>query len=76
MSEWQPIETAPFETPILIFAYEWKDGPTIICAAIKRKETKDWHSWVAIGATGYEWENDFEKPTHWMPLPSPPEPKP
>lgn len=61
---WQPIETAPKDgTPILIF-----DGTGIygvqFCA-----NTKDWQS---SSSSGFECEDYFGIPTHWMPLPAPP----
>ena len=58
MSEWQPIETAP------------KDGREILgwfgSASVIR-----WH----IGTESF-WTDGFmrlREPTHWMPLPEPPE---
>ena len=61
---WQPIETAP------------KDGTQIIvgCSKYKRSyvaifERGTWRS----GWEGGDWTFDVElKPTHWMPLPTPP----
>lgn len=69
MSDWQPIETVPKKTPVLIY-----DG-NIICVAEFGPifgPDDDRLRWQAIGATGWEWENDFEFPTHWMPLPKAP----
>lgn len=63
MSEWQPIETAPKdgETPVLTWypkAYQGKGGHYVML-------WQDGKWWAIPGA--------FElKPTHWMPLPSPP----
>jgi len=62
---WQPIETAPKNTPILA-----TDGIDVV--AIKRGECagRDWPYPVGFG--GDEWEWDFggwEGLTHWMPLP-------
>lgn len=59
---WQPIESAPDKTPLLVF-----DGK-IICAA-----ERDGVWWLCFGATGWECENVFDDPTHWMPLPTPPQ---
>ena len=64
--KWQPIEKAPYNEPILIY-----DGK-MICVAVKRIWDKQIY-WECVGATGYEFENDFNAPTHWMPLPDPPE---
>lgn len=65
--EWQPIETAPKNTLVLIW-----DG-RIMCVAERWTYNggKAWN-WSAVGASGYECEDDFESPTHWMPLPEPP----
>lgn len=64
--EWQPIETAP------------KDGTWVLC----------WNKWDGIivlrhtsrsRAGRYSWRGDtgfWYVPTHWMPLPEPPEEKP
>lgn len=61
MSEWQPIETAPKDTPILV-------GPTKrmgICVAM----LTDRDGWET--ETPSEWVGMYT-PTHWMPLPEPP----
>lgn len=62
MSEWQPIETAPKDTHILV-------GPTKrmgICVAI----FTDLDGWETETPSQY-WS--IYTPTHWMPLPAPPE---
>jgi hypothetical protein len=66
MSEWQPIETAPTDIPILV-----TDG-AFVAALILKKDSK-FPDGVAFG--GYEWDWDFDPRdlTHWMPLPKPPE---
>lgn len=63
---WQPIESAP------------KDGESVILHEPHEEPTVGWwsryrHKWVAL-RSGYD-ENidDNTKPTHWMPLPSPPQ---
>lgn len=64
MSEWKPAKTAPAGTPILAtWADTWK---------------RDIHIEVVIRRIGSAWEyvydGDFAPaPTHWMPLPNPPE---
>jgi hypothetical protein len=63
---WQPIETAPMdETPLLIW-----DGK-MMATAHRWNIGQNWF-WQADGADGYECENSFDEPTHWMPLPAPP----
>lgn len=72
---WQPIETAPENEPFLIYAY---DAPLIegftrnrmMCSAQRYKYSKN--SFTIYGAGGYECEDDFNDPTHWMPFPEPP----
>ena len=63
MSDWQPIETAPREGHILIFA-----PPDIIYVV----ECGQWDGqpdwWTEARGEQYE---QFEA-THWMPLPEPP----
>jgi hypothetical protein len=59
---WQPIESAPKDELILV-------GPTKrmgICAAMNHSRD----GWVT--ETCGEWSSIYT-PTHWMPLPSPPE---
>jgi hypothetical protein len=68
MSEWQPIETAPY-------------GKTVLLFAITDTETGNWK--MATGSRpfdnsrpwnwgGYELRPYDVEPTHWMPLPEPP----
>lgn len=68
--DWQPIETAPKDgTPILIF-YEELYGMRRY--SIRCWDRGDW----ATAQEGWvdEWRQirPNEKPTHWMPLPEPP----
>lgn len=68
--EWQTIETAPLDTPILIW-----DG-SMQCVAKKSIYTyqsgSPFTTWDCVGASGWDCEDTFETPTHWMPLPPPP----
>lgn len=74
MSEWQPIETAPIDEPILLFGridprsefdlLKW-DVP---CVFSGYYDTID-EAWVPHGGT---WLGPFMEVTHWMSLP--PEP--
>jgi hypothetical protein len=69
MSEWQPIETAP------------KDGTTVRAGAMSgaRPGLVPYPlpyrfldgRWTAV--VGGEWRPIDPQPTHWMPLPAPPE---
>ena len=59
MSEWQPIETAPKDELLLGYA----DG-------MMRLVMWEGGAWVQVGATI---EEGWFEPTHWMPLPEPPQ---
>ena len=69
MIEWQPIETAPHETTVLLgWIEEW---------------SREWKCEVGFASRGSAWpapgggrySNYFRhgRATHWMPLPEPPE---
>ena len=58
MSEWQPIETAPKETTVLLVD---KNDNLYVGYYIRRQSR-----WVSMPC---EWRI---YPTHWMPLPAPP----
>lgn len=70
---WQPIETAP------------KDGTRILVATKYGIEVAEWEerapqwgvvpAWIGMGLSTYEEDRELT-PTHWMPLPPPPETKP
>ena len=66
---WQPIETAPTDKTWVI-GYDAKDGEvgTIIFDLTGDVDDEDVH---------YEWTDGMRtlNPTHWMPLPEPPEAK-
>ena len=65
---WQPIETAPKDTPILA-----TDGKVVVVLSRGECAGDDWPD--AVGFGGYEWDWDFSgwhSLTHWMPLPKPP----
>jgi hypothetical protein len=77
---WQPIESAPENQPVLL----WQPGVRhldegMIIGSIERKgyEHHDPPFWVNPHmVSGYEWECDLTRPTHWAPLPPSPEPCP
>lgn len=58
MSEWQPIETAPKDTYVLLWCDEASDVPMVGYFG---------NRWELAHADG-----DPFMPTHWMPLPEPP----
>lgn len=71
MSEWKAVadEMPPKYTAVLC-AYQgdmcvmaWSDAMHYGHSVI---------AWRPENIHGYDWECDFDAPTHWMPLPSPP----
>jgi hypothetical protein len=83
MSEWQPIETAPINVPVLVafevFEYDFNEDPP------RRKML--WHVWPAMKNLFYRKRKPVWLDLHderldyhncmrfWMPFPSPPEAK-
>ena len=66
MTDWQPIETAP------------KDGRSLLIwsadEGIDLAHHNDWGRWQVQETADYDNEYFVDlKPTHWMPLPEPPE---
>jgi len=57
---WQPIETAPKDTPVLVYGKDLY-GHFIVTGAELGE-----YGWRVLGVSGYEWETDVE-PTHWAP---------
>lgn len=62
-AEWQPIAMAPKDVPVLIW-----DGEMQCVAIFEHLWRGHEGRWGVVGASGYEYENDFSDPTHWMPL--------
>ena len=74
---WLPITSNPPEdTPVLIW-----DGNIMCVAQYERyhginhitKEPLSYITWIAVGSAGHACDNDFDEPTHWMLLPTPPQ---
>lgn len=69
MSEWQPIETAPKDGTRFLAFWPSTNPPNVNSTIVT--------TWWGM----YTWETAFitagddDLPTHWMPLPSPPEGK-
>lgn len=68
MSEWQPIETAPPMTAVLLYAC----GPVI--GHFNTTNDKWWTETDGTKTTAERNLNSFNKPTHWMSLPDAPTP--
>ena len=87
MAEWQPIETAPNSKMDVLFYRRdasWWGGPSLEVVTVPngvRYDVGYWdgeffyhgtnHAVFEFGSKPGEDEND---PTHWMPLPEPPQP--
>lgn len=67
MSEWQPIVTAPKDTPILA-----TDGKFIVVLSRGTCAGRAWPDSVGFGGHEWEWDFEWEDLTHWMPLPEAP----
>ncbi|MBX3634038.1 MAG: DUF551 domain-containing protein [Rubrivivax sp.] len=70
--EWQPIETAPKNVRVLVTRFPARTMPPINIArfstgALRRHE----FPWKTMGSLKLKY-----RPTHWMPLPAPPESAP
>ena len=67
-SGWEPIATAPKDgRNILLADFEISDGEAMASGGWDRKNAQ-WWSWAGQTASG-----PVIRPTHWMPLPAPPE---
>jgi hypothetical protein len=62
MSEWQPIETAPIVGTVILASWSEAQSRYIIDAGFW--EDFDGGAW---------WPYTITNPTHWMPMPAPPE---
>jgi hypothetical protein len=59
--EWQPIETAPKDGRLILAAHDetYQGGVVVI------SWRHEYNAWA-------DYDCDFWKPSHWMPLPEPP----
>jgi hypothetical protein len=67
MMEWQPIETAPDETDVIVANPDRISGEHHVSIAWRHVESGKWwrpHSGPSLASC--------ITPTHWMPLPDPP----
>lgn len=84
MTEWQPIESAPKDGTEILACVNgfvpavawWEELPDDIMEHISERE-----KWRSVEAAEFEteeqwmehWTGSWYEPTHWMPLPEPPE---
>ena len=70
-SEWQPIETAPHETEVLLgWMNEWSEPNEWRCEIGCATSGRDWPAPDGGRFSSYSMHGNA---THWMPLPEPPE---
>ncbi len=73
--DWQPIETAPKDgRRLLVFATEFKHGYYGCCRWVSYSDkSSGWSGSSFLSVPEGAWTT-FLQPSHWMPLPAPPEP--
>ena len=69
MSDWQPIETAPKDGTVVFLYWPTMSITRYPAAGMHHGDEYGWEMYV---------DRDYGEifPTHWMPLPAPPEPAP
>ena len=70
MAEWMPIESAPRDGQKILGWNKW-DG-VLVFERYRYGSNDRFEGWRAV----YDCEDFAGPPTHWMPLPEPPEVKP
>ena len=62
---WQSIESAPRDTEILVYTPPW--------GAIIASYSEEFGEWLSRMQVPVSIREESEMPTHWLPLPSPPD---
>lgn len=70
MSEWLPIKTAPRDGALKLF---YSPAGGVFIAPDTEPEPLSSEQQAKIVLAGGEWPNKKWLPTHWMPLPTPPQ---
>ena len=74
MSEWMPIETAPKDHAILVYGKAQDTQNPLVRFTKAGVYSAYWDEIDdSFCLSGASWVGPFIKPTHWMPLPEPPE---
>lgn len=71
---WQPIDTAPWETEVLVTGQSGYIKPHDKFM-VNAYRVMDWHQGAFNDATGTHLSERGWEPTHWMPLPAAPKPE-
>jgi hypothetical protein len=79
MSEWQPIETAPKDGTRILLGGGWYDdeagGPVRVSMVARWAQlNRGTHGWLIAEREGGYNNVTYDDPTHWMPVPDPPNP--
>lgn len=82
MNNWQPIETAPKDgTWVFLCGGKTDDESAATIADLSRPVVAQWSTWLNGQTTYGRWQfcwfdggydGEYERPTHWQPLPEPP----
>ena len=62
--DWQPIETAPSDTEILVYSPQW--------GAIIARHSEEHGEWLSRMQVPVTLQAEDDLPTHWQELPEPP----
>tara|TARA_R110000824_G_C14847424_1_gene639740 strand:- start:75 stop:293 length:219 start_codon:yes stop_codon:yes gene_type:complete len=72
MTDWQDISTAPKDGTIVLLAGDgWIDAGAWVSELNDSDDPDGWTCWSVASWNYQEWS--FARPTHWMPLPEPPQ---
>lgn len=79
MTDWQPIETCPYDEDVLFYQPGRQLGDSgywtspIQCVGY-RKKNPGFKEFETSHVSGHDLDEELDQPTHWMPLPETPKP--